>query len=323
MTPRPQHARGTRARRGRHRPAGDAGRAVRRGTQALATVVAGGLALGLAVHDGGLLDPPDPHRTRTAAPAADPAPRASAGAEDRGPAPAATPSTAGLAPAGDPRPSLRTPDIPWSTPEELTPPARAGLDLARESTTDPASVWIVVNKALPLQPATWSPPDLVAVGAYQVRAVVQDPLTRMLAAAAADGVRLELRSGFRSYDYQAGVHAGWAAQVGAPRADEVSARPGHSEHQTGLAVDVGSGSRPDCDFQDCFAETDEGRWVAARAGEFGFVVRYTAAGQAVTGFAAEGWHLRYVGTDLVGEMQRRGVGTLEELFDLPGGPAYR
>ncbi|WP_146840869.1 hypothetical protein, partial [Cellulomonas hominis] len=62
MTPRPQHARGTRARRGRHRPAGDAGRAVRRGTQALATVVAGGLALGLAVHDGGLLDPPDPHR---------------------------------------------------------------------------------------------------------------------------------------------------------------------------------------------------------------------------------------------------------------------
>lgn len=321
MTTRPQHAPGTRPTGGRHRPPRDVGRSVRRGTQVLTTVVAGGLALGLAVHDGGLLDPPDPHRPRAAAPAGSPGPEPPADAT--GPAPAAPPSTAGLAPAGDAGPSLRTPDVPWSTPEELTPPARVGLDLTREPTDDPASVWVVVNKALPLQPATWSPPDLVAVAGYEVRAVVQDPLTRMLAAAAADGVRLELRSGFRSYDYQAGVHAGWAAQVGAPRADEVSARPGHSEHQTGLAVDVGSGARPDCDFQDCFAETDEGRWVAARAGEFGFVVRYTAAGQPVTGFAAEGWHLRYVGADLVGEMQRRGVGTLEDLFGLPGGPDYR
>ncbi|RMI03538.1 D-alanyl-D-alanine carboxypeptidase family protein [Cellulomonas triticagri] len=182
---------------------------------------------------------------------------------------------------------------------------------------------MVVNKALPLVPGDYAPTDLVVVGGYEVRAALADPLSRMLAAAAAEGVGLELRSGFRSAAYQEQVHADWTGRLGEPRADEVSARPGHSEHQTGLAVDVGSSSAPACDFEACFEQTAEGRWVAARAGEFGFLVRYTAANQAVTGYAPEGWHLRYVGTDLVAEMRARGVTTLEELFGLPGGPDYR
>ena len=204
----------------------------------------------------------------------------------------------------------------------LEPPAPAGLDLALHPTDDPASPWVVVNKSLPLVPADWAPAELATVAGYQVRPEVAQPLEQMLAAAAADGVPLALRSAYRSYDAQVRVHADLVARVGQERAEEVSARPGHSEHQTGLAVDVGSTTRPDCDFQDCFAETAEGRWVAARAGEFGFVVRYTAENRAVTGYAPEGWHLRWVGADLVAELGRRGVTTLEEAFGLPGGPAY-
>jgi len=221
------------------------------------------------------------------------------------------------APAGPTAPDLPAP------PVVPPPPARVGLDLAQHATDDPASVWVVVNKARPLTPVEWAPDDLVDVGGYRVRAVVAEPLSRMLAAAAAEGVRLELRSAFRSVEYQRGVHADVVARIGQERADEVSARPGHSEHQTGLAVDVGSGSQPACDFEACFGDTAEGRWVAARAGEFGLVVRYTAANREVTGYAPEGWHLRWVGADLVAEMQRRGVTTLEELFGVPGGPQYR
>lgn len=315
MTPRPQHARGLRV--GAHRAPRDAGRTVARAGQFGAAVLVGGLTLGLAVHD------LDTHRTPGPAPAAaTPGPVAEPVPVDRVPVPLATGT---VDPAEDP--GAVTPLGPTVTVEPpatpLTPPERVGLDLTTHSTSDPASVWVVVNKALPLEPADFAPDDLTVVAGYQVRAVVQEPLGAMLAAASAEGVRLELRSGYRSSDYQAAVHADWAAQVGQERTDEVSARPGHSEHQTGLAVDVGSGSDPACDFEACFDQTPEGQWVAARAADFGFLVRYTEQTQEVTGFAPEGWHLRYVGTDLVAEMERRGVATLEELFGLPGGTAYR
>lgn len=324
MTTRPQHVRGAAA--GAHRRRHRRDRPVTRAAQVGSAVLLGALTLALAAQGGGVVDP-----------VADP----TAGTRSSSPAGAATPGPGARVPVGpllqpgqvDPladrlAPADRAPAVPVPTaPATLTPPAPAatpaGLDLAQHSTSDPASPWVVVNKALPLVPGDWAPTDLVVVAGYEVRPALQEPLTAMLAAAAADGVALELRSGFRSAAYQEGVHAGWAARVGQPRADEVSARAGHSEHQTGLAVDVGSGSRPECDFEACFAETAEGRWVAQRAAEFGFVVRYTADNQAVTGYAPEGWHLRWTGPELLTEMDRRGVTTLEELFGLPGGPDYR
>jgi D-alanyl-D-alanine carboxypeptidase len=226
-----------------------------------------------------------------------------------------------LGPAGPPG-GPGSPRARSTPPAPLRPPAPSGLDLTQRSTQDPASTWVVVKKALPLVPADYAPTGLVTVQGYQVRAEVQEPLTALLAAAASDGVQLGLRSAFRSAAYQEAVHGSWSRLVGDARADEVSARAGHSEHQTGLAVDIGSTTRPGCDFEECFDTTAEGAWVAAHAGGFGFLVRYTAANQDVTGFAPEGWHLRYVGTDLVAELERRGVTTLEELFGLPGGPDY-
>lgn len=111
-------------------------------------------------------------------------------------------------------------------------------------------------------------------------------------ATAAGHPGLYVRSAYRSYDEQADVYAYWVALLGQEQADLISARPGHSEHQLGLAVDVAG---PSCDGWDCFGDTPEGRWVAANAHRYGFIIRYPEGGTPVTGYAYEPWHLRYVG----------------------------
>lgn len=102
------------------------------------------------------------------------------------------------------------------------------------------------------------------------------------------------------------------------RGRPVSARPGHSEHQTGLAVDLVTPASPDCDFEVCFAETPGGQWLAANAWRYGFIIRYQS-GSDITGYSPEPWHLRYVGKSLAAELRRTGVATLEEFFGIPGG----
>lgn len=202
------------------------------------------------------------------------------------------------------------------------PVERAPLDLGLHSTTDPASPWVIVNKPRPLVPQDYVPQGLVDVQGYLVSPLAAPDLVALLAAAAAEGVRLPIASAYRSAEYQAGVHAELVASHGQEAADRLSARPGHSEHQTGLAVDLRSATQPECDFEDCFAGTAEGVWLAAHAAEFGFILRYPPTAVDVTGYAPEGWHLRYVGRELAAEMARRGVATLEELFGVPGGAVY-
>ncbi|MEV0952140.1 D-alanyl-D-alanine carboxypeptidase family protein [Promicromonospora sp. NPDC050249] len=206
---------------------------------------------------------------------------------------------------------------PAEGPVDAPPPA-TGLDLTEHSTSDPASPWVVVNKRTPLDPVDHEP-DLTTVRGYLVRPDAAPDVAALLDAADADGVRLTLRSAYRGYPKQVAVYEGWVAQLGAARADSVSARPGHSEHQTGLGVDVGGTTRPECDFEACFGETVEGRWVAEHAAEFGMLVRYTRQNSAVTGYAPEPWHLRWVGRELAAHMRATGVTTLEEVFDVPGG----
>lgn len=207
-------------------------------------------------------------------------------------------------------------------PDQATSPGDLpDIDLSAHSTTDPASLWVVVNKLNPLGPIDFQP-ELAQVRGYLVQPVVVDDLAALLAAADDDGVHLTIRSAYRSYGYQSGVYDGWVRSLGREQADRVSARPGHSEHQTGLAVDLGGSSSPECDFKACFDDTTEGRWIAENAGTFGFILRYTSHGTAVTGFDPEGWHLRYVGRELAAFMDRHGIHTLEEVFDVPGGSDY-
>lgn len=196
------------------------------------------------------------------------------------------------------------------------------------SLTDPARVWVVVNKSLPLSPADFEPPSLADVPLQmttpsgRVRPDVAAAAGAMAADAQAAGAgRIGANNGYRSYGLQVSTYASHVRAQGQADADAGSARPGHSEHQTGLALDVvacGSG----CGGLDGFGATGQSDWVAAHAWEYGFIVRYEAVGTPVTGYAPEPWHLRYVGVDLATAYHSGGYHTLEEFFGLPAAPDY-
>lgn len=206
---------------------------------------------------------------------------------------------------------------------ESTAPARPPsgsehrFDKHAHSTRDPSSIWVIVNKSHPIHPIDFQP-DITLVRGYQVARPAAGPLSRLLDAADAAGQHLKIASAFRSLAYQDGVHARLVAERGRAAADAISARPGYSEHQTGLAVDL---ELPDgrCALDPCFAETPEGRWLATHAAHFGFVLRYTAHNRGRTGYAPEPWHYRYVGPALAHELRSSGSDSLEEFFGVSGG----
>ncbi len=196
----------------------------------------------------------------------------------------------------------------------------------------PTSLWIVVNKARALNPAEYKPGDLIVpnvpirsslIGDEKyVSKKMESSLEALIAGASKGGVSLNLQSGYRSYASQLALYDSYVERDGKAAADTYSARAGHSEHQTGLAVDLGGSSKPECNVADCFAGTPEAQWIAENAYEYGFILRYPAANEQITGYKAESWHLRYVGAELAQEMHKQGVQTLEEFFGLPSAPNY-
>ncbi|MFI7482987.1 D-alanyl-D-alanine carboxypeptidase family protein [Kocuria sp. M1R5S2] len=184
-----------------------------------------------------------------------------------------------------------------------------------------ASVHVVVNKRRPLSPIDHVPGNLEWVDGHLVRADAAAAYRRMQQAAAADGSPLTTVSGYRSYATQDGLYRHYVALYGREQADLVSARPGYSEHQTGLAVDIGDPSGA-CGLQACFESTPAGAWARAHAHEHGFVVRYPAGHTPTTGYAYEPWHLRYVGTHVARGMVEQGIPTLEHYMGLPPAPTY-
>ncbi|MGX5356744.1 M15 family metallopeptidase [Kocuria sp. KH4] len=229
----------------------------------------------------------------------------------------------GSAPPASPAPG--TPGTgPSGTAAAAGPPTAAGSSAApaerSRSLDDPASLSVVVNKRRPLVPADWAPPALEDVEGHRLRPEAAAAARGMLAAARADGVPLRIVSGYRSWAEQQETYAGWVARKGAAAADVVSARPGHSEHQTGLAVDVGEGGG--CDLQVCFADTAAAAWVAEHGPEHGFVVRYPWGEEAVTGYWYEPWHLRYLGPGPAQELVRSDAATLEQFAGLGPAPDY-
>ncbi len=199
-------------------------------------------------------------------------------------------------------------------------PAPVSFDKTKYSYTDPTSIWVVANKQNPLNPKTYVPADLQAVGGgQQLRAESATALASLIAGAKQQGLVINPLSGYRSYTTQVSVYNNEVKSYGQAVADSESARPGYSEHQTGLAIDVGGGG---CGIEDCFGTTPSGKWLAANAYTYGFIIRYPENKQAVTGYRYEPWHIRYVGTELAAEMQKQGVLTLEEFFGLPAAASY-
>lgn len=206
------------------------------------------------------------------------------------------------------------------------------FDKSRYSLKDPASLWVVANKHRSLEPKTYVPADLVVPDVLlrtnitgderQLRQETAAALKDLFDAASRDNVTLNLQSGYRSYNFQVNLYNSYVSRQGQAVADSQSARAGYSEHQTGLAADVGGISQPSCNVEACFAGTTEGKWVAANAHTYGFVVRYPEAKTNITGYTYEPWHLRYVGRDLARQMHKDNVQTLEEFFDLGAAPDY-
>jgi D-alanyl-D-alanine carboxypeptidase len=196
-------------------------------------------------------------------------------------------------------------------------PAPPAFDKTTHSTTDATSIWVIVNKKHPLNPLQYTPTDLTLLPHTQyMRAEAAAAVTKLVDEAGKQGLVLHTLSGYRSYATQVTVYNNEVSSYGQATADTESARPGYSEHQSGWSVDMGGGG---CGIEDCFGNTAEGKWLAANAYQYGFIIRYPADKVAVTGYRYEPWHIRYIGADLSKEMHDKGVETLEEFFNVSGG----
>jgi D-alanyl-D-alanine carboxypeptidase len=149
-------------------------------------------------------------------------------------------------------------------------------------------------------PQGYEPEDLteLAGGSYNInrrglmlRSTAASSLDRMAAAARSEGAVLLAASAWRSYEYQVEVYARNVASDGQEEANRVSARPGYSQHQTGLALDFGP-------IDNSFAATGAGRWLPDNAAAFGWSLSFPDGYEDVTGYSWESWHYRYVGPEL-------------------------
>ena len=131
---------------------------------------------------------------------------------------------------------------------------------------------------------------------------------QMVDAAKAEGISLRSVSPFRSYGTQNSLYNGYVSRSGRTAADRYSARPGHSEHQTGLAVDINT-----ADFADNFQNTAEYAWLIKHCAEYGFILRYLPGKEYITGYRYEPWHYRYVGKQTAQALMGSGL-TFEEYY---------
>lgn len=207
----------------------------------------------------------------------------------------------------------------WSGSKELPAQSAQPAAAAVLEFDSPDSTLAVVNKLRQLPPDHF-PQDLADAGGVPLRAEAAAAYQQMVAEAAAAGVPITAVSGFRTGAEQEQLYASYTENFGPEAADAISARPGYSEHQTGLAIDI---ANPDgtCALESCFAVTLAGSWAAANAHHYGFIIRYPAESEHITGYAHEPWHLRYVGTDHSRAMHDAGA-TLEEFLGLPAAPDY-
>ena len=123
-----------------------------------------------------------------------------------------------------------------------------------------------------------------------------------------EGLSFTIVSDFRPYSSQKRIYNNYVARDGKAEADRYSARPGHSEHQTGLAFDLNSLSQS-------FENTPEGKWLAENCYKYGFIIRYPKGKESVTGYMYEPWHIRYLGKDLAKKVYESGQ-TLEEYLSI-------
>ncbi|MTI70445.1 MAG: LysM peptidoglycan-binding domain-containing protein [Firmicutes bacterium] len=169
--------------------------------------------------------------------------------------------------------------------------------------SNPRDVLVLVNKNYSLD-STYFPENLIVPNVlfpfkeyHQKKLMRQDAayaLEKLFKKAESEGVKLYALSGFRSFDRQRVIFSSKAMRMGIKKANEYSAKPGESEHQTGLSMDVTSKS-VNFGLSQYFGETKEGKWLKKNAYKFGFIIRYQRGKKHITGYNYEPWHIRYVG----------------------------
>ncbi len=195
---------------------------------------------------------------------------------------------------------------------------------------DTDSLLIVANKTHKLpdgyEPSDLTRPNVASSADWMLREPAARALEEMFAAAESDGIHMVLGSAYRSEAYQRQLWNNYAAQYSPERADRISSRPGYSDHQTGLAVDIVQGMNTGLgtDFNETFENTPEAKWLHEHAQEYGWIMRYPKGKEEITGYAYEPWHFRYIGKEYaeavyaVDEWE-----TFEEYFNVEGGTEYK
>lgn len=187
-------------------------------------------------------------------------------------------------------------NIPITTPSKQDV-NKLILDMAKENPIYINGI-LVANKSYPL-PQDYNPGEnTTARKAFNI----------MQASAKLEGVNVYISSGFRSYSHQINTYNRYVKLYGQNVADTFAARPGYSEHQTGLAFDLNS-------IGDSFANTKEGIWVQNNCYKYGFIVRYPKGKESLTGYKYEPWHIRYVGIEVSTDLYNKGL-CLEEYLGI-------
>jgi zinc D-Ala-D-Ala carboxypeptidase len=225
-------------------------------------------------------------------------------------APSGSPTVAATTPIVSASPSATTTPTASATPSTPSKPAadkRKGSQLDHPYTVNGV---IVVSKAHPVS-SRYGPPHPTAP--YHLDATAAKALAKMTAAAKKAGVRIVVRSGYRSYATQKAVYEHALRNYPSEAsAKAYNAPPGASEHQTGLSMDLWDGvtwSLP-------MANTATGKWLHKHCHEFGFILRYPQGKQKITGYNYEPWHFRYVGVDIAKQFPATNRLTLEEFLGL-------
>lgn len=208
--------------------------------------------------------------------------------------------------------------------------SRASTEVEGEDLNDPNSYALLVNKRRPLNPLNFAPSDLVVPNVpniasnpeiRQVRKEAATAAELMFAEAKLQGHDLVIVSAYRSFQLQTQVFNYYVERDGQKLAETYSARPGYSEHQTGLTMDIAAAGDTDV-LEESFADEPAGVWAAANSHRFGFILRYPRDKDTITGYVFEPWHFRYIGVERATSMRASGFSTYEEFVGAEPAPGY-